>query len=484
MNNQTAGNQHQAPLNGQRPNGQATALGPLVCPNGHDSSPGGRFCIRCGAQMVAWPASVPAPQMAEPFAPAHQQALPPFNAPAVNHQPQPGYQGPAPYAPPNARAYCQHCGGEGRTLQPSLDVCPQCRWLRPLAPGYALDPAAFQWAQDGTAMAALRSIGPLNSAAKAVTDVAGRKWVETTFSGVRLGEKQLPAVYAQAVRAARILGMPYLPDIYVSGERPWEALTFGSDQNAFIVLGSALVTSFQGDDLLFLLAREMGHCRAGHALWKTVIRFLVGEQGPRRGMMAGGVLSMLNPQKLIEGALEVPLLSWARQAEITADRAGLLAVGSEAVARRVLLTWALRSPVLIRQINVEAWTEQEADDGLDQATRLSELVSSATPYITRRLRLMAEFARSAELQHWAGFVRRFSPPAPVKSDRAPAGEADALRITCTACQTGLRIPRAALAGKESLNVRCPNAQCGKVSLLRLRPKTDLAEAQHNQSNDE
>ena len=247
---------------------------------------------------------------------------------------------------------------------------------------------------------------------------------------------------AQAVRAARVLGMTHLPDIYVSGERPWDALTYGSDQSAFIVLGSALTSSFQGDDLLFILAREMGHCRAGHALWKTVIRFLVGEQRPKQGMMAGGVLSMLDPGKLIEGALEMPLLGWARQAEITADRAGLLAVGSEEIARRVLLTWSLKSPLLYRQINIEAWLEQQADDGIDETTRLSEMMSSSTPYITRRLKLMSEFARSRELIHWHSIIRQFAQSSPAPNTKpAPAAQPteDTLRIACPTCKTGMRI---------------------------------------------
>jgi Zn-dependent protease with chaperone function len=423
---------------------------PLVCPNGHSGSPeGGKFCIRCGSQLVAWPAPQPLPQPVRPVVPVKQfQQLQPL-------------------------VLCHVCGGQGRRLEAKLNVCPGCRWLRPLAPGYSVDPSAFQWAQDGQAMATLRSMTTLTGIARSISDKAGRKWVETTFNGVRLSERQMPDVYAQAVRAARILGMSSMPDVYVSGERAWDALTFGSDNNAFIVLGSALVTSFQGDDLLFILAREMGHCRTGHALWKTVIRFLVGEQGPKQGVMAGGMLSMLDPGKWIEGALEMPLLGWARQAEITADRAGLLAIGDEETARRVLLTWSLKSPILYRHINTEAWLEQQADDGINEITRLSEMMSSSTPYITRRLKLMSEFARSRELHHWHSVIKQFAPQ-PLRPNAPPppapkATEAnDTLRIACPNCKTGMRIPRQALAGKESLSVRCPNQACGKVNLLKLK----------------
>ncbi|MBS1807886.1 MAG: M48 family metalloprotease [Acidobacteria bacterium] len=427
---------------------------PLVCPNGHSGSPeGGRFCIRCGVQLVAWPQQMPVPQPVRPMMPVQQ------------------------FTPVPQQAFCHVCSGNGRTLDTKVNVCPGCRWLRPLVPGYNVDPSAFQWAQDGQAMATLRSMTTLTSIARSISDKAGRKWVETTFNGVRLSEKQMPDVYTMAVKAARILGMSSMPDIYVSGERSWDALTFGSDQNAFIVLGSALVTSFQGEDLLFLLAREMGHCRTGHALWKTVIRFLIGEQRPKQGMMAGGVLSMLDPGKLIEGALEMPLLAWARQAEITADRAGLLAIGNEETARRVLLTWSLKSPILYRHINTEAWLEQQEDDGINEMTKLSEMTSSSTPYLTRRLKLMSQFAQSRELNHWHSMIKQSLPqatgaePHPANPVAPPKAAEDTLRISCPACKTGMRIPRNVLADKDSLSVRCPNQQCGKVNLLKLKKTT-------------
>src|SRR5690606_6273466 len=107
-------------------------------------------------------------------------------------------------------------------------------------------------------MAALRAIKPLNAAAKAVSEKVGRRWIEVTFNGVLLGERQLPQIYGQAVRAARILGMERMPDIYISGERPWDCLTFGSDHDSFIVVGSAVAGNFQGLDMLYLLAREIG----------------------------------------------------------------------------------------------------------------------------------------------------------------------------------------------------------------------------------
>lgn len=392
-------------------------------------------------------------------------------------------------APPS----CNVCGGDGRGLPQTAIFCRECRWLRPLVPGYAIDNAHFAWAADAKAMAALRAVKPLNAAAKAVSEKVGRRWIEVSFNSIELSEKQMPHIFMQAVRAARILGMSHMPDVHLSGSRPWDCLTFGTDRDSFIVIGSAVAGNFQGVDLLYLLAREIGHCKAGHALWKTVIRFFLGEQGPARGFMAGGVLAnILSPTAMISGALEMPLLAWARQAEITADRAGLIAVGSENVARRSLLMLSLRSSFIFKQLNIQAWLDQQQEDPGDM-TRLSELTTTSTPYLGPRLKLLSQFAASPEYNNIVNWIKqtlanstppqRQPEPAPPRPNTAPVElpivpakptasttSADLIRTKCATCATPMRVPRAALAGKQSLSVKCPNAKCGKLTVISKKPK--------------
>lgn len=459
-----------------------------VCRNGHQQqSSGSKFCIYCGTALnntaaqptSPVPAAPPSPPSPHHFQSPPSQNFPQQPTPPIYHQsPDQSRQTPpncnqAP-APVGKSLNCYACGGNGRNLSGKAVICKECRWLRPLIPGYQVEVSAFHWAADGKAMAALRSVKTLNAAAQAVSEKVGRRWIESTFNGVRLSERQMPQIYAQAVKAARILGMSHMPDVYLSGERAWDCLTFGSDRDSFIVIGSALAGSFQGADMLFLLAREMGHCRAGHALWKTVIRFLLGEQGQSKGFMAGGVFNaILSPSALIGGAIEMPLLAWARQAEITADRAGLLTVGSEDIARRVLLSWSLKSSFLCRQINIEAWLEQQSATDEDGYTKLSELTTTSTPYLAPRLKLLTEFARSRELHYWreaiAGATKKAAPKVPDKPAE-PAAKLDVIRLKCAACQTPMRIPVNVLAGKKELPVKCPNAECGKITRLKKNVK--------------
>jgi Zn-dependent protease with chaperone function len=333
---------------------------------------------------------------------------------------------------------------------------------------------AFLWRLDADAMNVLRSIGPLSAAAHSLSERVGRPWFEASVNGVRLSEQQLPDVFALAIKAARIVGLTHLPEIYVSGEHMWDAVTMGSQTSSFIAIGSVL-TNFRGDDLLYLLGREMGHAKAGHALWMTVVNFLAGRQPGNRSLMGDGVLSFLNPAKLVESGINAPLMAWQRHSAITADRAGLLVVGDPAVARRVTLQWTLHSFPLAGRLNIEAWMAQEdmADDG---ATQASEFAMTSTPYAARRLKLMREFAQDESylgwrrvIEHWA--PRRGGQDKPVAAMQAttkPPPNVETERLVCIACNAPMRVPKTDLQGGGPVNIRCPNPACGKV--LKITPK--------------
>jgi len=368
-------------------------------------------------------------------------------------------------------------------------------------------------------MARLQSLPALHAVVRSVSDKVGRPWIESTFNAIRLGPRQLPDVWKQAVLAARIMGLPKLPDVYISGDQMWNTYTYGTENSAFIVLGTSHLINFANDELLFVLAREMGHCCAGHALWKTVTRFIAGDTSIHGGLLSDGLINAISPSKLIHGALDLPLMAWSRQSEITADRAGLLAVGDEGLARRVLLAWSVRSARLLQQVNIDEWMKQE-DASDDQMTRFSEMTTSSSMYTTRRLRLLHQSAEEPELMRWSQGIQpvreRLAPkssqltpglgvgtvraaktsgpghPAnaaehqPLKPAAAqpgtnaaaadqpgktpPGASAPTIRVFCTKCKAPVRIPLSVLKGKTSLNVRCP--QC--KSIFAIRPKAPAA----------
>jgi Zn-dependent protease with chaperone function len=503
----------------------------VICKNGHQQPVSNtRFCIYCGIALTQ-PTAPPQPnqQFNQPIVPTIQpvniqpqqpQFGQPFQQNGNNNFQQPNLQPSNFQQPPiNQLAYnqnqfpaqqfeqqqylqqqpaqfierlnCYSCGLNGQRLDPKIIICKDCNWLRPLVPGYHVDSTAFEWAADAKAMAVLRSVKTLTSMAETISNKIGRRWIEATFNGVLLGEKQVPQVYEQAVKAARILGMSHMPDVYISGERSWECVTYGTTKDSFIVIGSALASNFQGDDLLFLLAREMGHCRAGHSLWKTVIRFMVGEQGSHgKGVMSEGFLEkILKPSSIIEDAIEMPLLAWTRHSEITADRAGMLAVGDLEIIRRVLLTWTLKSSLVFRQINIEAWLEQQEADG-DEFSKLSELSANTTPNLIPRLRLFTQFSKDNELNRWrkmiSNAVLQAEPKSEPKVEPKPTAAAqDVIKLKCANCQTPMQVPIKVFADKTELPVKCPNTECGKITRLQKQvKKLETPATINNKKNEE
>lgn len=325
----------------------------------------------------------------------------------------------------------------------------------------------------------LRSLGPVTSVVHHITERYGRPWFEASVNGVRLSQRQMPDVFAAAVRTARIVGLARMPEVYVSGEQMWDAKTLGTDDYAFIVLGSVL-TNFKADDLAFVLAREMGRVRAGHAVWRTAFELLMGKRQAQRTIMADGVMQFLNPGKIVESAFDAPLMAWARHSEITADRAGQLAIGKLDVARRVLLQWTLKSFPLFPRINIEEWVEQE-DEGEDPVVASVEAMMSSTPFIGRRLKGARTFHESEEMKGWRAVIDHFEREdqrlRPQKQDvaakpaSAPTAPAvDMVRLTCAACKEPMRVKRALLVGEKPVNVRCPNAKCGKVLAVTPRKR--------------
>jgi Zn-dependent protease with chaperone function len=366
---------------------------------------------------------------------------------------------------------CMACGGDGHRLRADVVYCAQCRWLRPLAPAYAMDAEAFLWSLDAQAMVVLESLGPVTAAARALSDRVGRPWFETTVNGIRLSETQFPDIFTLGIRAARIMGLRVMPELYLSGEMLWDAMTLGSDEQAFIVIGSVL-TYFKGDELLYVLGREMGHIRAGHVMWRTASKFLTGSTHMNRSVMGAGLLNALTPGKLLENAIDAPIMAWSRHSEISADRAGLLVVGDVEVARKVLMTSSLKSFPLFGRINQEEWLRQEATSD-DHLMLLSEATLSTTPFLARRMRMLREFAEAPHAIAWRAYIDSVAPvpsvapdppraTAPVASARnaqPTAAPEDVVRFACRTCKSPIKVPRRAMVGKQVVRITCPSAAC-------------------------
>lgn len=194
---------------------------------------------------------------------------------------------------------------------------------------------------------------------------------------VRVSPRQVPRIYNIAKDCAERLDVP-VPTIYIANSPVMNAYTFGTDEDSFIVIHSKLVDDFSDDELRFVIGHEMGHIQNKHVVYGTALQLLKSN--------ATLFLRWLVPPA------EIALATWARRAEVTCDRAGLLCAGELAVAERAFLKMACGSTKLYEELDIEAFLEQ-LEAGQTKLGRLTEMTATH-PYLPKRIRSLQLFAES------------------------------------------------------------------------------------------
>lgn len=178
---------------------------------------------------------------------------------------------------------------------------------------------------------------------------------------VRCGPNQYPTLYRIMQEACQVLDMPE-PELYLSSN-PWPNAFAGSVERPFIQLRSAIVNNLSDEQLYYLIGHELGHIKANHVLYFTVGGVLVAllDMLGRRTLGTSDVASQ---------ALLMAYFEWSRQAEFSADRAGLLVAQSFDVSADSLISLTAGPNRLSHEMSREAFMDQarayQDADSLDQ----------------------------------------------------------------------------------------------------------------------
>lgn len=214
-------------------------------------------------------------------------------------------------------------------------------------------------------------------------------------SNIRLSERQVGSVYALHQEVARVLDIEP-PPLYLQHDVRINAYTSGVDA-PFIVVTSGLVEGFSDDEIAYVLGHEMGHILAGHVLYRMVAMNL--------GLILQLVSDMTPLGGLVRLGLIVALQAWSRCAELTADRAGLLAVQDPEVALRAnMKLGAGPGPRIARELNLDAFMEQvrEFQDSelgrLDGVWRALLEFDRSHPWVVVRAHEVDKWVRSGSYQ--------------------------------------------------------------------------------------
>lgn len=254
--------------------------------------------------------------------------------------------------------------------------------------------AAYAYAGDLKVRQTLGKIRPVTLAVEA----AVRFWQTVEKSrmlgtAVRVTEKQFPKLNELAARCAATLQIA-IPTLYVSPTiGALNAHTFGTTEDAYIVLNAALIDQLNESELLDVIGHECGHIQNDHAVYLTTLYFL---------SHTGAMVLRWGAKPAV-----LALKAWARRAEITCDRAALLCTGDLEVSIAGLVKLALGSQKLYSSINVEEYLQQLAE--ARGPGRFDEL-SRMHPYLPKRVAALRLFAQTT---YFKSLVKGATDVAPV-----------------------------------------------------------------------
>ncbi|HCB07277.1 MAG TPA: M48 family metallopeptidase [Nocardioides sp.] len=246
---------------------------------------------------------------------------------------------------------------------------------------------AWEHPADRGALVALRKLRGFDTVLKALSGFMNERKVRLDFigGGIRVDERQFAGVHRVLAEVGRVLDVDRLPEVYVVNDPTTNAMTIGLDK-PIVVLNSAVFDLLDEDELRFVIAHELGHAVSGHAVYRTLLLWLMNMTGVWNSI-PGGALGI---RVIIAGLFE-----WSRKAELSADRAGLLATQDPAVAFRVHMKLASGSGDL-RDFDQTSFFAQgqeylESADLRDSVLKLVLNERASHPYAV---------VRAAELRRW------------------------------------------------------------------------------------
>jgi Zn-dependent protease with chaperone function len=245
---------------------------------------------------------------------------------------------------------------------------------------------AWEHSADRAALNALRAIPGFDTVVRKVASYFGEKGIRQIFlaNAVRVGPTQRPKLWAIYQEVLETLDWPEVPELYVTQTPLVNAAAVGFEK-PFIVINSGAIDLLEPEEQRDILGHELGHIMSGHTTYTTIAIIILTIGLQNLPFLAG--LALL--------PFQLALLEWYRKAELSADRAGLLATQDVRTSFSTFLKMA-GGKAFGDEINVDAFMEQAKSyetEG-DFADKIWQVINTAFrthPFGT---------VRAAELQRW------------------------------------------------------------------------------------
>lgn len=140
------------------------------------------------------------------------------------------------------------------------------------------------------------------------------EYVHHLGGAIRVGPKQYSKHHAMLLECCEILDVPE-PELYAI-QGGVNAYTSGHNQ-PFIVLETGLLDLMDDNEVMAVIAHELGHIKCGHVLYKAMARSI-------KPLIEVFCRSTTHARGFVGTSVEGGLAAWNRRSELSADRAALL----------------------------------------------------------------------------------------------------------------------------------------------------------------
>jgi Zn-dependent protease with chaperone function len=275
---------------------------------------------------------------------------------------------------------------------------------------------AYEHPADRSALVALRTLSGFDVVLRRLSGLFQERRHRLLYlaSAVRVSDRQFRGVDRLYGEAVGTLDLPARPELYVVQHPVPNSQTLGMDE-PFVLVTTALLDLLDDEELRFILGHELGHAHSGHAVYQTMLQHLV-RLSANLGWLPVGFWGLR--------ALIAALREWARKAELSGDRAGLLVGQDPDAALRVHMKTA--GGARLSEMDSEAFLAQAAEydatgDLRDGVLKLLNLEGQTHPFAV---------LRAAELRRWAEseeYARALAGDYPRRTDDRSASIADEVR---------------------------------------------------------
>ncbi|MFC4333776.1 M48 family metallopeptidase [Salininema proteolyticum] len=191
---------------------------------------------------------------------------------------------------------------------------------------------AWEHPADRGALTALRELRGFDTVMRKLSGIVNERAIRLAYlgSGIKVDRHQYSRVHDAYMEVAATLDISDLPELYIMRNPDLGGMCVGIDK-PMIIINSGSLEMLDEDELRFLLAHELGHAESGHGLYQTMLNTLL-RLTTSVAWIPVGVVGL---RVIIAGLME-----WSRKSELSADRAGALAVQDPGVSVRFMAKMA------------------------------------------------------------------------------------------------------------------------------------------------